>query len=262
MRVCKRDGCVNELTGSHPNRMFCCAKCKRKQAYDNTDPLLRAERQRKDYLKNQEARKAAARSRYADNREEFAAEKRAARAADPEGHRARGREYYRKKNPLPAARSCMSSGCHNLVQGHAGIVYCTPECGNRFNAKQWRENHPELFAEHNKQYREDNPEKIRSYYRKYAASPKGRARGRRASNKRRTDAGSTVPQSWVRRTDHDDSLCYWCGSDDVAHVDHVMPISLGGPATESKEVPSCADCNLRKNAKHPLVWIVELIERA
>ena len=81
------------------------------------------------------------------------------------------------------------------------------------------------------------------------------------NRRRRARKACAVPQRWIRRTDHDESLCYWCGSVDVVHVDHAHPISLGGPAVPSNEVPSCAPCNLSKKAKHPLVWLAELMER-
>jgi 5-methylcytosine-specific restriction endonuclease McrA len=104
-----------------------------------------------------------------------------------------------------------------------------------------------------------NLEKVRARQAAYhAANPeKFRARNRR----RRARKACAVSQRWVRRADHDDALCYWCGSVDVEHVDHVHPISLGGPAVPSNEVPSCAPCNLSKKAKHPLVWLAELMEQ-
>ena len=95
----------------------------------------------------------------------------------------------------------------------------------------------------------------------YAATPEGKAKHKARWHKRRARKACAVFQFWVRVEDHDNSLCYWCGSVEVAHVDHVMPFALGGPAVPSNEVPSCSDCNLKKSAKHPLVWIAELIER-
>ncbi|MBT2266408.1 HNH endonuclease [Rhodococcus erythropolis] len=36
------------------------------------------------------------------------------------------------------------------------------------------------------------------------------------------------------------------------HLDHVKPLSAGGPHMLSNLRPSCADCNLSKGAKWPL----------
>ncbi|MGA0397103.1 MAG: HNH endonuclease [Ilumatobacteraceae bacterium] len=87
-------------------------------------------------------------------------------------------------------------------------------------------------------------------------------RARAIYHRRRARQVSGVPQRWQIR-DVLPFCCYWCGSNlraygATSHVDHVMPISLGGPAVPSNEVQSCAACNLRKGAKHPLVWIAEL----
>lgn len=38
------------------------------------------------------------------------------------------------------------------------------------------------------------------------------------------------------------------------HVDHIMPIALGGTNWPSNLQVLCAPCNLSKNAKHPLDW--------
>ena len=91
-------------------------------------------------------------------------------------------------------------------------------------------------------WRADNPEKTRAQ-----------------QHRRRALKSSTVFQFWVKRDDVPEGVCYWCGTSDVAHVDHVMPISLGGPAVDSNEVPTCVKCNLSKGATHPLVWIAHLV---
>lgn len=36
------------------------------------------------------------------------------------------------------------------------------------------------------------------------------------------------------------------------HVDHVMPLALGGDNTRSNIQILCAPCNLSKNAAHPV----------
>lgn len=104
----------------------------------------------------------------------------------------------------------------------------------------------ERYAENGRAWRNANADKRRGYF--------ARRRARKAC---------AVPQRWQV---HDvlPFCCYWCGSNlraygVTSHVDHVMPISLGGPADPSNEVATCASCNFRKNAKHPLVWIAELV---
>ena len=54
--------------------------------------------------------------------------------------------------------------------------------------------------------------------------------------------------------DHDD-LCYLCGtpieSAAEAHLDHIIPIALGGTHTWDNLAPTHARCNLIKRGLHP-----------
>ena len=48
--------------------------------------------------------------------------------------------------------------------------------------------------------------------------------------------------------------CYWCGVKvgKKYHVDHVIPLALGGSNGPENIVIACPPCNLSKNAKHPM----------
>lgn len=123
--------------------------------------------------------------------------------------------------------------------------------------KAWRDANAQKKREADRAYRQANQDKIRE---REKANPE---KGRRAMHRRRARMSAVVPQRWQI---HDivPFCCYWCGANlraygAASHVDHVMPISLGGPAVPSNEVATCASCNLRKQAKHPLVWIAELV---
>ena len=198
MRVCKRDGCGNELTGQK-NQMYCCQKCRHAA-----------------WCAENKERVTEYRSAYVEANKERLTEYKA--------------EWYQNNK--------------DRLKEASAEWYQNNKASRNASAARYAAANKERLAEYKAAWNAANPEKRRA-----------------AHARRRARKAASVFQFWVRDPDHDDSLCYWCGSDDVAHVDHVMPISLGGQATESNEVPSCADCNLRKNAKHPLVWIVELIER-
>jgi 5-methylcytosine-specific restriction endonuclease McrA len=55
--------------------------------------------------------------------------------------------------------------------------------------------------------------------------------------------------------------CYWCskkvGSD--YHVDHVVPLFLGGSNGPENIVVACPWCNESKGAKHPMDWAGRLL---
>jgi len=118
----------------------------------------------------------------------------------------------------------------------------------------------ERLMERNRAYytanREQHNKRQRAYY--YA----NRTAFVNYENRRRARRGCAVSQRWV--VDHslgDPLACWWCGRGLLGtkpHLDHVMPISLGGPAGPSNEVLTCETCNTRKRAKHPLVWLAEI----
>lgn len=59
-------------------------------------------------------------------------------------------------------------------------------------------------------------------------------------------------------------LCAYCGSfcpfesrhgDDGWHVDHIVPLSQGGPDQRSNVTLACASCNLKKSARTPAEFV-------
>lgn len=144
------------------------------------------------------------------------------------------------------------------------------------NNRAWYQANKERAREYSRVWREENRERHLANGRAWAEANRERARetsrawqranpDKRATivHRRRARKSSAVPQRWtVDHTLGDPLACWWCGRGllgATAHVDHVMPIRLGGPADTANEVMSCADCNHSKNAKHPLVWIAELV---
>ena len=115
-------------------------------------------------------------------------------------------------------------------------------------------------AERQARYRAANRDKRAAYNRRWYAANRDKAAAK--SRRRRARKAAAVPQRWRKREDVPETLCYWCGvdlNDAPQHLDHIMPISLGGPATPSNEAMTCPPCNLQKSDKHPLVWIAQLV---
>ncbi len=53
--------------------------------------------------------------------------------------------------------------------------------------------------------------------------------------------------------------CHWCFVPVKSryHVDHIIPLALGGSNAKGNICISCAPCNLKKHAKHPIAWAQE-----
>ena len=124
-----------------------------------------------------------------------------------------------------------------------------------YEARRRAAKHDQIKRKH-KEWRDANREHLRAY----KAANYSTEADMRYKRTRRAKKAAAVPQRW-KKSEHDAGLCYWCGVDlesVIREVDHIMPIALKGPATESNEVPSCLACNHAKWKKHPLVWIAEM----
>lgn len=147
------------------------------------------------------------------------------------------------------------------------------QCKSCCNAKSsaWRKNHPNILAYNTKAqsaYRAANPDKVKSYraanaekrnaqYAKWAAANpeavrviKQNRRARKLENGGRLSKGVAEKLYSLQR-----GKCA-CGCKqplgDDYHLDHIMPIALGGTNTDDNIQLLRAKCNLQKNAKHPV----------
>ena len=181
---------------------------------------------------------------YAANREKKSAGAAAYRAANSEKVAAYNAAYYAATKERDKERKERNHAAWYMANRKKVLA----------QSAAWRAANPEMAKARKAAYYAANREKIAAYR---AANPE-KMRKHRA--RRRAREACVVPQRWRKRNDVPDSVCYWCGADGVDHLDHIMPISLGGPAVPSNEVMTCQPCNQRKHAKHPLVWIAELLE--
>jgi hypothetical protein len=74
------------------------------------------------------------------------------------------------------------------------------------------------------------------------------ARELRMLVREREPISNTLRARVLRR---DRGLCRYCGSSGPHHLDHVLPVALGGRSTMRNLVLACVECNLRKGAA---VW--------
>lgn len=129
--------------------------------------------------------------------------------------------------------------------------------------KRWREKHPEEAAAYMRQYRVDNLDAVRQRFRDWEAKNpdhaiqwvrNNRERARETTRRRRARLKG-VPEFVVtdrdirRLLDRFRHRCAYCEASlrDGYHVDHVVPVSLGGPNGIGNLVPACSSCNSSKS---------------
>lgn len=136
----------------------------------------------------------------------------------------------------------------------------------------YRNKNKEILQEKIKKWRQDNPQKIldgrAAYYKKHRLeilkkareNPEARrcaVRNRRARIKK--SQGTHSKQDVLKILKYQNRKCANCARCVASkyHVDHVMPIALGGSNSPENLQILCPKCNLKKNKKHPDVWAKE-----
>lgn len=107
----------------------------------------------------------------------------------------------------------------------------------RDRARQWRIDNPEKAKASDREYRKNNPEKLSFHSSQY--QDRKRANG---------GDGFTLEQ-WLELCEAFGNVCLCCGSSGPLTVDHVVPISLGGPHELENVQPLCKSCNCKKHAR-------------
>jgi 5-methylcytosine-specific restriction endonuclease McrA len=190
--------------------------------------------------KNPEDRRAYAAQYYSERRDETIARVAAYRASHREetlerqaAYRATHRKDLAAKQAAryrlahPERRISREESIKNRQQYHAA----------------YRAAHRELLAEKQRAYMAAHPDVWRAAYRNR------RARERGAS-------GSHTAADVAAQRARQKGCCYWCGErvGRHYHVDHVVPLALGGSNGPENLVIACPHCNTSKGAKHPMEW--------
>lgn len=122
--------------------------------------------------------------------------------------------------------------------------------------KDWRLRNPGKQSLYSKTYALTNPDRVRAAQKKYENSRPGWVAYKAQLRRARKKANGV----FVIRAKEFMSLykkpCFYCGSK-TEHVDHVIPIARGGRHSIGNLVPACASCNLSKQDKLLMEWIID-----
>ena len=117
---------------------------------------------------------------------------------------------------------------------------------------------PEKQKEADLRYRHKNRDAYLQRVRQWRIANKDKVREReRAKEARRRNAIGTLSKGIEQILfDKQKGLCVCCGRElgQNYHLDHIMPLALGGTNTDDNVQLLRAECNLRKGAMHPDDW--------
>lgn len=136
---------------------------------------------------------------------------------------------------------------------------------SRQAALQWHRDNRDLSLEKSARYHREHKEEIAARKARERKLPgKQEEYTARQSAYRARKAGSEGSHTAEDVADllvEQAGLCFWCDVEvgDNYHVDHVIPLVMGGSDGKENLVIACPSCNLRKGAKDPsdfaeLVW--------
>lgn len=184
---------------------------------------------------------------YAENRERNLAKGKAYREAHPEESKARAAEYYRDNRERVDEKN---------RRWQAANPERTREIARQSERKRRAEN-PEEAKAYADAYRAANAEKVREWNREWhAANPEAsRALYARKRAKRKGAVGTFTRDDIRRIAKLQRSRCAYCRIKITArawHIDHIMPLALGGTNWPTNLQLTCAPCNTRKQAQHPI----------
>lgn len=127
--------------------------------------------------------------------------------------------------------------------------------------KKNREENKERYKLYNKKYNEENKEAIKAQQKQWRIDnpEKQRQKNRNIKAKRKGAIGKFSHEDVSALLYKQKYKCGFCfiNISKKFHVDHILPIKLGGSNWPENLQILCPSCNLRKNAKHPIDWAQE-----
>lgn len=75
------------------------------------------------------------------------------------------------------------------------------------------------------------------------------------------NGGTHTAKDVAAQYERQQGKCFYCDQEvgDRYHVDHVVPLLLGGSNGPENLVIACPECNIRKSAKHPMDFCGRLL---
>ena len=120
--------------------------------------------------------------------------------------------------------------------------------------RQWRAENPDRARESARRWVQANREKASAKSSRWAARNPDKVKARTQLRRARKKAATVYPITAVQieaKMAYWGNKCWMCDGP-FEHVDHVKPLSKGGPHMLANLRPACASCNASKNNRWPL----------
>lgn len=166
---------------------------------------------------------------------------------DPSRRSAHAKERKRAESAQLIGRSCASRDCDaQLPAGSSpSRLYCTTKCRD---ARYRTEVHSVRYAKGAGLY--EHHRKLSADWKRNNAVSNRLSRALREARKRGTTVAPITAEQLDARLAFFGYRCWMCGGP-WEHIDHVKPLSKGGPHILANLRPSCGPCNQSKNATWP-----------
>lgn len=138
------------------------------------------------------------------------------------------------------------------VRGRRAAYYAAHREEELANNSAWKAVNQEWIAAYDESRREVSSAHHKEYKATHREQEATHSRNRRA--RIRGNGGVHTTADIAAQRTRQKGKCFWCGEKVGRHyhVDHVMPIILGGSNGTENLVISCAFCNDSKGSKHPM----------
>lgn len=238
LKTCTKCGEAKPLEGFYSGRANC-KECQKAEvrARRAANPESHQARDRQRHHADRERRNAQRSEHWHTHKEEKNAERRAEWAADPEGHRAASRAYL----------AANSERINELRRASYALNRETVLERNR----QWRRDNPEWVAQYEALRRVAHNEYKRQYNKTYYRENTELYELHRRRRAMRLAGVESEDYSRYEIYDRDGGHCRDCEKalprePGGFQIDHIVPISLGGPDTRANVQLMCPPCNREK----------------
>lgn len=210
-----------------------CSRCKIEKSFDRFNKQARAADGLNPWCKD--CRREYDRLRYQANPESARARSRSWNKANPERHRANVKRWQRENlDELARRRRTDRQSRPDHYKQVRGV---------------WEDANREALNQRMRDWRKLNPDYARRAYWSNPENARDKSARRRACRAGARSIPFTVEQLEARLAYYG-FRCWICRAP-WEHLDHVKPLSKGGPHMLSNLRPACAECNLSKGSQWP-----------